>query len=382
MIGSWVGSLRKKMRYKPKYPVFDPHVHIFGRYDDLEGLMADCRKLYTDTEIEGYTSLCLSSNMIFAGQAAAQLLAKLLNPSKIFAYSGFAYHLDGLPFDRTGLLAQIKDIYDAGFDGLKMWEGKPLIRKEFGIALDSEIFDHAFDFMEEKGIHIIYHVADPEIFWDPVNCPQSAIDNGWAYIDGTFQSKDELHAEIDRMLKKHPNLNVTFAHLYFMADDLDRMSEFLDRNPNTSLDICPGARMFYYLQKDLQKSHDFFIKYQDRIMFGTDNCVNDSRKGDAVAVVANSRNSDIFRFLESSECYSPEQWPLGPLCGIGLDDEPLRKIYKLNYKRLQGGERKTDISKAISYCERRLKVLEKNNNLDYEAVKKQIQDVIAYMKKM
>ena len=97
------------MPYKPKYPVFDPHVHINGSYDDLDGFMDDCRKLYADTEVEGYTTLCTSAMKLCAGQSAAQLLAKLLHPGKIMAYGGFTYLPEALPFDRAGLLAQIKE---------------------------------------------------------------------------------------------------------------------------------------------------------------------------------------------------------------------------------------------------------------------------------
>jgi hypothetical protein len=370
------------MPYKPKYPVYDPHVHIMGCYDDLDGFMTDCRRLYTDTDVEGYAILCLSSARACAGQAPAQLLAKLLNPGKIRAYGGFAYHFQGLPFDRAGLLAQIKDMHDTGFDGLKMWEGKPVIRKEYGIPLDSEIFDDAFDFMEEKGTHIIYHVADPALFWDSANDPKSMTARGWDYSDGTYTGKDELHAEIDRMLKKHPRLNVTFAHYNFMADELERLGDFLDQNPSVTIDVCPGPRMFYFLQKDLQKSRDFFIRYQDRILYGTDNQINDGRRGDAAVAAANRGNSDIFRFMELSEEYTPEAWNMGPLCGIGLDGEPLKKVYKLNYERIHKGEQKTDIGKAIAYCEKRLATLEKNTDLDFEGVKKQIREVIARMKKM
>ena len=369
------------MIYKPKYPVFDAHVHILRRYYDLDGFLADCVRLYTETDVEGITSQCTSCYKDRAGQGVAQILVKLLNPGKVYINGGFAYNLAGLPFDRAGMLAQMQDMYDIGFDGLKMLEGKPTVRKETGIPLDSEIYDDAFDFCEEKGTHIVCHVADPWIFWDKEKCPPSAYTAGWAYLDDTYAGKEQLHKEVDNVLKRHPKLNITLAHFYFISYDLERLSDFMDRNPSVSLDVCPNPHLFYDMQKDLDKTRDFFIKYQDRILFGTDNSVNDNITGDEVVSSANRRNADIFRFLELSEVYTPAMWTQGPLSGIGLDGEPLKKIYKENYFRLKGPDRKIDLGKAIEFSERRLFNFEKSN-MGLDGPVNQMKEVIQRLKAM
>ena len=367
------------MYYKPMYPAFDSHVHISGRYDDLDGFMADCKRLYEETGVEGYATQCTSASKGSSGQCAAQLLAKSMYPGRLLAYGGFVYRLDGVPCDRAGMLAQAKDIYDAGFDGYKMLEGKPTTRKETGIPLDSEIYDDALSFVEEKGMHVLLHVADPYIFWDPALCPESAIKNGWSYVDGTYVEKEALHAEVDRMLAKHPKLKVTLAHFYFLSFDLDRLSRFLDRNPCVSLDVTPNPYMFYDFQKDLARSREFFIKYQDRILYGTDNMVHDGFDGKGGLSMAQKRSADIFRFFEQSDVYEPECWILGPLRGIGLSGEPLKKIYKLNYERLQGGARAMDAGKAADYCEKRLAAIERDAlsaGGGADGVKRQISSVV------
>ena len=368
------------MTYKPKFPVFDAHVHISGQYGDLNLFLDDCARLYKETGIEGYASQCTSSYKNKCGQAAAQMLAKYLNPGRVYAYGGFVYHLEGQPSDRAGMLAQIKDIYDVGFDGLKMLEGKPTTRKETGVPLDSDIYDDAFDFLEKTGMHVVYHVADPWTFWDKDKCPPSAYDAGWAYVDGTYAAKEQLHGEIDRMLAKHPRLNVTFAHFYYLAHDLVRLSDFLDRNPYVSIDICPGSPNFYDFQANLANTCDFFIKYRDRILFGTDNVVNDDSTGAEVAIRANRGYADLFRFLELPGEFTPNRWK-GPMRGLGLDDTSLKKIYKDNFTRLQGGERSLDVAKATEYCERRLDVIEKNDVCS-DGAKKQIRDVVERFKHM
>ena len=226
-------------------------------------------------------------------------------------------------------------------------------------------------------MNIVCHVADPWTFWDKEKCPPSAYTAGWAYVDGTFVDKETLHSEVDRMLKKHPKLNITFAHFYYLPHELERLADFLDRNPSVSIDICPGTPNFYDFQADINKTRDFFIKYQDRIIFGTDNGVNEHAAGDEVAIRANKQYVDLFRFLELSEVYTPARWS-EPLCGIGLDGDALKKIYLFNYKRLQGGERKINIGKAVEFCEKRLSII-KNNTPDNIYIN-QINEVIAFLK--
>ena len=373
------------MPYTSKYPVFDGHIHIMQRFYDLDGFMADIKRLIEGTGILGFTSQCTSAYKLRSGQAPAQVLAKALNPGKVFINGGFSYNLDGLPFDRAGMLAQIQTMYDAGFDGLKMLEGKPTVRKETGIPLDSEIYADAFAFCEEKNIHVLCHVADPWTFWDVKECPQEAYKYGWAYIDGSYVQKEALHSEVDRVLKRHPKLNLTLPHFYFLAYDLERMGDFFDRNPTVSTDLCPNPYLFYDLQKDIDKSRDFFIKYQDRIFFGTDNEVNDGHIGEAAVTHANKNNADIFRFLELSEEYDTELFSVSKLHGIGLDGEPLKKIYKDNYMRIKGPHRELNMGKAIEFCEKRLWLMEKNfpgTDTPMEGVKHQIREVIVRLKDM
>jgi len=369
------------MPYTPKFPVFDAHVHVQGRFYELDSFMADCRRLIDDTRVLGVTSQCTSSYRRKSGQAPAQILAKALNPGKFFINGGFAYNLEELPFDRAGMLKQVTDIYEAGFDGLKMLEGKPTVRKETGIPLDSDIYADAFAFCEEKNFHVLCHVGDPWTFWDKEHCPPSAFHYGWAYVDGGYVPKEELHAEVDRVLKRHPKLNLTLPHFYFLAYDLERMADFFDRNPTVSTDLCPNPYLFYDLQKDLDKSRDFFIKYQNRIFFGTDNEANDGHMGDHIGLHSNKRNADIFRFLELDWEYDTELFDIGRLHGIGLDDEALKNIYLNTYMRIVKGGRPLNTPKAIEYCENRLWVLEKNFPQDeMKGPKHQIKEVIERLK--
>ena len=71
------------------------------------------------------------------------------------------------------LIEHVKKIMKCGCDGIKMLEGKPDERKRFPIPdFDSEEFDKLFSYLEKEKINIIWHVNDPEEFWDETKIPE------------------------------------------------------------------------------------------------------------------------------------------------------------------------------------------------------------------
>ena len=72
------------------------------------------------------------------------------------------------------------------------------------------------------------------------------------------------------ILKRHPKIKFIFAHLYFMSAQLPRLAEILDTYPNVMVDITPGLEIYVNLSKNTEEAKEFFEKYQDRILYGTD----------------------------------------------------------------------------------------------------------------
>jgi len=166
---------------------------------------------------------------------------------------------------------QAKRLFEAGAVGMKMLEGKPNARKALGIPLYSDIFDSYYSCMEENAYPILMHVADPEEFWDAGKTPAIAKKHGWFWGDGTYPEKERLYRESEAVLEKFPKLKITFAHFYFLSADIQRASKFLDKWKNISFDITPGWEMYDNFTGKSDEWREFFMKYQDRIIFGTDN---------------------------------------------------------------------------------------------------------------
>ena len=317
-------------------PVLDCHVHAHK----IEGITV-LEDIWQRYRIDTMNILATSSySEEWVANNAICLLFKLRHPGKAFGFGSLYYPPSGKPTDWKELLEQVQWLMSFGFDGMKMLDGKPDNRKRIGIPLDSPIYDPYFDYLVENRIPLLYHVNDPAIFWDKVNVPQYVIDLKWAYLDDSFISKNGLYREVDGILEKHPGLKVIFAHFYFMDEEgIERASAFLDRWPNVSFDLTPGW-LFKSFARDIDGWRAFFIKYQDRILFGTDNDYGISKELIyVIRTVLETDNEIVFWNTE--------------LHGMKLDRTVLEKFYGANFHKYAGAcPRTVETTQVIEECNR------------------------------
>lgn len=266
---------------------------------------------------------------------AVALLAKALHPGRVYVFGGLQYRA-GRETTPAELLRQVRALRAAGCDGMKMLEGKPTSRKRIPWRMDDPVYDLYYDFLEETAFPVVWHVADPDSFWDPARVSPSAKANGWDYTDGTFPSRGQLYGEVDKVLERHPRLKVIFAHFYFLSKEPERAAAFLERWPGVSFDITPGAEMYRNFSKDPALWREFFIRFQDRIVFGTDNMAprepwDEARRGMLEKVVM------MRRFLETADTFEGFCTAASRLVtGLGLPETVLRKIEQANFERYAG----------------------------------------------
>ena len=276
-------------------------------------------------------------------------LSKILYPGKIYAFGGLTYPESGETTDGQKLFEQALRLKQLGFDGMKMLEGKPDTRKKVGIPLDSPIYDKYYSYIESEDIPVTFHVGDPRMFWDVEKAPEWAKKEGWTYTDGSFVSKDTLYKEVSGFLSKFPKLKVTFAHFFFMGEEnIERASEFLDRWAGVCYDITPGIEMYGSFSESPEKWREFFIKYQDRIIFGSDNGIDES-----LVYIDTTR-----RFLETNDEFICREMTIK---GINLEKEILHKIYRGNFeKRVGNTPAKVNSTLLLEECSRILDFVRHN----------------------
>jgi len=269
-------------------------------------------------------------------------------PDQVFVFGG----LDISPLLITPEIAgevfahYVDVLMGLGVDGIKMIEGKAEIRKRLPIPdFDAPVYAPYWAKLANDQIPLIFHVNDPEEFWDPDKVPAWAREMGWYYGDGTYIDNETQYRQVLNVLDRHPDLRVTFAHFFFLSAQLDRLGTYLDRYPNMHVDLTPGIEMYTNFSAAPQKTRDFFLQYQDRIIYGTDigarALLTDHTAGiepeESLARIEVVRgfleNEGPFKLTHAGFLFGG---PETTFHGIGLPDDVLDKIYYQNFERFAG----------------------------------------------
>jgi predicted TIM-barrel fold metal-dependent hydrolase len=323
-------------------PLRDGHIHFPhpALLDDLVAVM----------EIAGVThaNLVAVPDLQLVNQNAALIHAKARYPDRFTLCGALDYtQVFADPARASKILAaQIDTLQAIGFDGLKLIEGKPMVRKLLGLPLDGPQYAAMWAEVEARGFPVVLHVADPEEFWDPDCCPGWARERDWFYGDGTYPTKEALYLEIDQVLAQHPRLKLVLAHLYFLSADLARAGAFLDLHPGVCLDLTPGVEMYHNFARNLEAARGFFLRYADRLVFGPDVGASAiGRDPDEPLDQAESlgRTWVVRQFLETDGAFAAPagvgHW-MGEegegFHGIALPHEVLRQVYATNAERIFG----------------------------------------------
>ncbi len=228
------------------------------------------------------------------------------------------------------MAAQIRDSVSRGALGLKLLKDLGLgVRDKSGklIAIDDPRLDPAWEECGRLGIPVFIHSGDPEAFFHPTDATNERYEEliehpDWSFYGKDYPSLESLLEARNRVFAKHPKTRFVSLHMGW-PENLDWVQSMLDKYPNVMVEF--GAREAE-LGRQPRRTRDLFMKYQDRVMFGTDNSVEE----------AMYRNN--FRWLETSDEYfdywgAPGQGRF-KISGLGLPDGVLEKLYHKNAERL------------------------------------------------
>ena len=142
------------------------------------------------------------------------------------------------------------------------------------VMADDPAFEPIYQDIAAHNRTVVAHLAEPDSCWQPPN--PSSPDYGYykehpeeyAYAHPDWPSKASILAARDHLLAENPRLRVVGAHLGSMETDVDQMARRFDRYPNFAVDTA--ARVPYLMLQPRAKVRAFLIKYQDRVLYGTD----------------------------------------------------------------------------------------------------------------
>ena len=318
-----------ELHHYRSHPVNDMHIHIHVSRP-LADTVATYREVMEHMNYDRIAIQSLPNHDITDSYKA--LYCKSVIPNA-YAFGALIHH-----FDERDTAAeyrrQAETCYAMGCDGFKMLEGKPDYRKKLGKPLDDPSLWEFYAYAEEMALPILMHLGDPREFWDRERIPQWALDRGWLY-DDSFVHFDQTVKEVEGILEKFPRLHLTLAHFFFTSDNPDYAAYFMERFPNATLDLTPGCEMYTNFSKNSAWWREFFLQYNERILYGTDiyNWTADGRTTESRYAHAVNLQRQFLERTEPFTAYWPQETFEHP---FGLPDAALDNIYYNNFIRLCG----------------------------------------------
>jgi len=329
---------------KPRFPVFDAHIHIgpFQMPGEPEE-PADVGEMVAFLKACGITGVI--NLKIYWGEPFRQHFESLKG------YEDFIHtfaSVDVSRLEEPGFAGYADDLvkqYKAmGIRGLKFWKNIGCTLKDSGgvfIRPDDDRLRPIWEAAAKYDMIVLFHIADPKSFFTPVDryneFYESLCENpDWSFYDKGGEGRysfEELMEQQDKLLTKNPDTTFIIPHVGSCAEDLAWVGAQLDKHPNMYIDTAARNNL---LGRQPYTAREFFINYQDRILFGTDYGFGVSGE--------ETKNfyADHYRFFETYDEYfrAIRSWGRGQgrwnIYGLGLPDEVLKKFYSGNAVKLLG----------------------------------------------
>lgn len=317
---------------KPAFPVIDVHNHLGG---GKVTLTEERVARYLKAMDEAGVKLVVNLDGGWDGRLKETIAAlDSAHPGRFLTFTlinfrGFTE--DGWTERET---KRLRASFEAGAAGLKF-------HKSFGLSyrysdgkllgIDDPKLDPIWKLCAEHKKPVMIHTADPAAFFTPLdrfNERWHELNDhpSWLFHGDKFPSREELLEQRNRVIARHPDTTFIGAHFGNSPEDLEAVGKWLDKYPNFHVDI--DARISE-LGRQPYSARRFLIKYQDRIMFGTDT----TPKAEAFRL--------YYRFLETDDEYfdtaeSHHRQGFWMIYGLFLPQDVLQKIYSSNAQKILG----------------------------------------------
>jgi predicted TIM-barrel fold metal-dependent hydrolase len=318
---------------KAAFPVVDVHNHLGG---GKATLTPERVKLYLE-EMDSAGVRAVVNLDGGWGERLKETIAVLDNahPGRFLSYALIDFSGVDQPGWSDRESARLRASFEAGAKGLKFHKVLGLgVRYKNGhfLAVDDPKLDAIWEVCAVYKRPVEIHTGDPGAFFTPLDQFNERWHElnehpEWLFSGGDFPSRSELHAQRIRAIARHPNTTFICAHMANDGEDLAEVGRWLDLYPNMYVDI--DARISE-LGRQPYTSRRFFLKYQDRIMFGTD------------TVPSREAYRIYYRFLETDDEYfdpagGHHRQGFWMIYGVFLPRDVLEKIYFKNAERLLVG---------------------------------------------
>ena len=244
-----------------------------------------------------------------------------------------------------------------GAVAVKIWKNVGMVERNAQgqlIMIDDPGFDGVMAHIEARHVPLIAHQAEPKNCWLPLEEMTTENDRSYfrehpeyhMYLHPEMPSYEALMAARDRFVAHHPGLSFVGAHLASLEWSVDVLAKFLDAYTNATVDIAARMTQVQYQSKsDREKVRRFFIRYQDRLMYGTDLTESPITAEDR----AQNPPIDLQEFPKEADAFWRSDWMYlatattqridaiqASVAGLALPRSVIDKIYYRNARRVFG----------------------------------------------
>jgi uncharacterized protein len=315
---------------RARFPVIDVHNHV----NDAAGIHGKAIPAADVIRVMDHANL--KKIVILTGMWGEKLqgvLDKMVKPypDRFVVFTQVDWSRIDEPNFSTEMVKQLDDAVHRGARGLKVLKDLGLgVRDKSGklVAIDDPRIDPVWEECGRLGIPVAIHSTDPEAFFTPTDKYNERYEElmrnpSWSFYGPQFPSKQQLLDERNHIIAKHPHTTFVALHVANWPENLDAVSGWLQKYPNMVVEF--GAREAE-LGRQPRRARQFFMDFQDRILFGTD------------SEPSEKMYANYFRWLETGDEYfdywdSPGQgrWKI---YGMELPDAVLEKVYHANAERI------------------------------------------------
>lgn len=248
-------------------------------------------------------------------------------------------------------IIDLKHSISKGASAVKIWKNIGMDLKDQNgkfVMLDHPRLDPVLDYLEENNIPLIGHNGEPRDCWLPLDkmtfskAYYGSHPEYHMYLHPEYPSYEDHISARDKMLEKHPDLQFVGAHLGSMEWSLDELAKRLDRYPNMSVDLSRITNLQLHTLNNRKKTRNFFIKYQDRLVYGSDKAINsNTNPAEFRKSIHDAWFRDWIFFATGSKISLAE---FGELNGLMLPRNVIDKIYYINAEKWLSGSKKNNLN--------------------------------------
>ncbi len=330
---------------RARFPVLDVHTHIEPT--------ATARALAIFDERNVRVAVNLSGGAPGDGLEEA-LAQQQASGNRILPFCLVDWRGVGDPAWVAGAVATLEGCAARGVKGWK-------IAKVLGLAagdgrgnrlrVDDPQLDPLFERAGALGLVVLIHSGDPRAFFEPPTPANERWDElrvhpRWSFADPSYPRWTEILTEFETRVLRHPRTRFIGAHFGNAAEDPDRVERLLERAPNYYIDT--SARVPEFGRHDPERMRRFFLRWQDRVLFGTDLGVGSDPRDLMLGSTGEEPPGPAevtrfwtatFRYFESRDRRFEHPTPIQgrwTIDAVGLPPDVLRKVYGANAARLLG----------------------------------------------